>query len=133
MATIFTDDHFQIPFLKWKSYFIHILLKFVPNCQINNNPSVVQIMSCRRAGDKPSSEPFMVSLLTYKFVIRPQCVKYERVSKDLTELLQSESYISRAEIIGQSSDNDPQWMTIFRQASRMINSSTDFFEKTNKQ
>ena len=40
---------------------IKISLKFVPNVQINNIPALVQIMAWRRPGDKPLSEPMMVS------------------------------------------------------------------------
>ena len=39
---------------------IKISLKFVPMGPINNIPSLVQIMACRRPGDKPLSEPMMV-------------------------------------------------------------------------
>ena len=42
-----------------------ISLKFVPNGQINNIPALVQIMAWRQPGDKPLSEPMMVSLLSY--------------------------------------------------------------------
>ena len=34
---------------------------FVPKGAINNIPAIVQIMSWRRPGDKPLSEPMMVS------------------------------------------------------------------------
>ena len=50
-------------------------LKFVPKVRINNIPSLVQIMAWRRPGDKPLSEPMMVSLLTQICVTRPQWVK----------------------------------------------------------
>ena len=53
-----------------------ISLKFVPKVRINNIPSLVQIMAWRRPGDKPLSEPMMVSLLTHICVTRPQWVKY---------------------------------------------------------
>ena len=38
----------------------------VPKRQINNIPALVQIMAWRRTGDKPSSEPMIVRLLTHK-------------------------------------------------------------------
>ena len=53
---------------------IKISLKFVPKGPINNNPSLVQIMAWRRSGDKPLSEPMMVSLLTHICVTQPQWV-----------------------------------------------------------
>ena len=54
---------------------INIWLKFVPRDPINNIPSLVQIMAWRRPGDKPLSEPMMVSSLTHICVTRPQWVK----------------------------------------------------------
>ena len=54
---------------------LKISLKFVPKGPINNIPSLVQIMAWGRAGDKPLSEPTMVSLLTHICVTRPQWVK----------------------------------------------------------
>ena len=53
---------------------IKISLKFVPKGPINDIPSLVQIMAWRRSGDKPLSEPMMVSLLTHICVTRPQWV-----------------------------------------------------------
>ena len=43
---------------------------------INNIPALVQIMAWRRSGDKPSSEPMMVSLPTHICVTRPQWVNH---------------------------------------------------------
>ena len=53
---------------------IEISLKFVPKGPINNIPALVQIMAWRRAGDKPLSEPIMVSLTTHICVTRLQWV-----------------------------------------------------------
>ena len=47
---------------------------FVPKCPINNKPALVQIMAWCRPGDKPLSEPMMVSLPTHICVARPQWV-----------------------------------------------------------
>ena len=44
---------------------ITISLKFAPKILIDNIPALVQIMAWRRPGDKPLSEPMMVSSLTY--------------------------------------------------------------------
>ena len=66
----FADDTFKRIFLKENvRTSIRISLKFVP---INNIPALVQIMAWRRPGDKPLSEPMMVSLLTHLCVTRPQ-------------------------------------------------------------
>ena len=71
----FADDVFKCNFLNenvWIS--IEISLKFVPKGPINNIPALVRIMAWRRSGDKPLSEPIMVSLLTHICVTRPQWV-----------------------------------------------------------
>ena len=63
-------------FLEWKYIWIsiNISLKFVPKGSSNNIPTLVQIMAWRRPGDKPLSEPMLVSLLTHICVTRPQWV-----------------------------------------------------------
>ena len=58
----------------WMKMLLNISLKFVPNGPVNNIPSLVQVMAWRRPGDKPLSEPMMVSLLTHRSVTRPQWV-----------------------------------------------------------
>ena len=78
----FPDDIFKCIFLNenvWIS--IKISLKFVPKGPINNIPALVQIMVWRRSGDKPLSEPMMVSLLTHICVTRLQLVKHIAVFK----------------------------------------------------
>ena len=72
----FADDTFKRIFLNenvWIS--IKISLQFVPRGPIDNISTLVQVMAWRRSGDKPLSEPMMVSLLTHICVTRPQCVK----------------------------------------------------------
>ena len=54
---------------------INISPKFVPKGLINNIPALVQIMAWHQPGDKPLSEPMMVSLLMHIYVTRPQWVK----------------------------------------------------------
>ena len=71
----FADDTFKrIFFNENVRISITISLKFVPKGPINNIPALVQIMAWRRSGDKPLSEPMMVSLLMHIFVTRPQWV-----------------------------------------------------------
>ena len=71
----FADDTFKRIFLNENARIsIEISLKFVPKGPIKNNPALVQIMAWRRIGDKPLSEPMMVSLLTHICVTRPQWV-----------------------------------------------------------
>ena len=50
-------------------------LTFVPKVRINNIPTLIQIMAWRRPGDKPLSEPIMLSSLTHVCVTRPYWVK----------------------------------------------------------
>ena len=72
----FPDDIFKRIFLNenvWIS--INISLKFVPMGQINNIPTLVQVMTWRRPGDKPLSEIMIVRLPTHICVTRPQWVK----------------------------------------------------------
>ena len=54
---IFFNENVWIP--------IKISLKFVPKGPINKIPALVQIMAWRRSGDKPLSEPMVVSLPTH--------------------------------------------------------------------
>ena len=71
----FPDDIFNCIFLNENvRILIKISLKFVPKDPINNIPTLVQVMAWRRPGDKPLSEPMMVSLLTHICVTRPQWV-----------------------------------------------------------
>ena len=44
---------------------LKISLKFVPKVQINNIPSLARIMAWCQPGNKPLSEPMMISLLIY--------------------------------------------------------------------
>ena len=72
----FADDIFKCIFLNENAWIsLEISLRFVPKVQINNIPALVQIMARRRPGNKPLSEPMMVSLLTHICVTRPQWVK----------------------------------------------------------
>ena len=71
----FADDIFKCIFFNENVWIpIKISLKFVSKRPINNNPALVQIMAWRRPGDKPLSEPMMVSLTTHICVTRPQWV-----------------------------------------------------------
>ena len=76
----FADAIFKCIFFNENIWiFIKISLKFVPRGPINNIPSLVQIMAWRRPGDKPLSEPMMVSLPTHICVTRPQWVKWNKL------------------------------------------------------
>ena len=71
----FTDAIFKCNFVNENVWIpIKISLKFVPESPINNIPALVQIMAWRRAGDKPLSEPMMISLPTHVCVTWPQWV-----------------------------------------------------------
>ena len=72
----FSDNIFNCVFLNENVWIpIKISLKCVPKGQINHIPALVQKMAWRHPGDKPLSEPMMVSLLTHICVFRPQWVK----------------------------------------------------------
>ena len=71
----FADDSIKYIFFNenvWIS--IKMSLKFGPQGPINNIPALVQIMAWRRSGDKPLSEPIVVSLQTHVCVTWPQCI-----------------------------------------------------------
>ena len=74
--------HFEWIFLNenvWLS--IKMSLKFVPRGPTNNIPALVHIMAWCRPGDKPLSEPMMVSLPTHICVTRSQWVKVPQKAK----------------------------------------------------
>ena len=76
----FADDIFKGIFLNENVWiWINISLKFVRKGPIDHIPSLVQIMAWRRPGDKPLSEPMMISLPTHICVTRPQWVNTTRV------------------------------------------------------
>ena len=77
----FADDIFKCIFLNDNVWIpIKISLRFLPKGPINNIPALVQIMAWRRLGDKPLSEPMMVSLPTHICVTRPQWVGLNRAT-----------------------------------------------------
>ena len=82
----FPDDIFKCIFLNENVWIlIKISLKFVPKGRISNILTVVPIMAWRRPGDKPLSEPVIVSLLTHICVTRPQWVNVVNL-KDVCEI-----------------------------------------------
>ena len=75
--------HFPDDIFKWIfGSEIKISLKFVSKGLINHIPALVQIIAWHRPGDKPLSEPMMVSLLTYICVTRPQWVNGEITAEE---------------------------------------------------
>ena len=79
----FADDTFKPIFLNENVWIpIKISPKFVPKDPINNIPALVQIMAWPRSGDKPLSEPMMVSLPTHICVTRPQWVNTLRLRQN---------------------------------------------------
>ena len=76
----FADDIFKCNFVNENVCIpIQISLKFVPKVPIKNIPALVQIIGWRRAGDKPLSEPMIISLPTHICVTRSQWVNAQRV------------------------------------------------------
>ena len=71
----FADDIFKSNFLTEDMWIVlDISLKYISKGSINNIPALVQIMAWRPPGDKPLSEPMMVSLPTHICVNRSQWV-----------------------------------------------------------
>ena len=82
-GSLFTDDTFKrIFFNENVGISIKISLKFVHDGPINNIPALVQIMAWHRPGDKPLSEPMIVSLPTHICVTRPQGVNILRLRQN---------------------------------------------------
>ena len=72
----FADDFFMCIFFNENCcILVKVSLKYVRNGPIDNNPALVQILAWRRAGDKPLSEPVMISLVTHICVTRRRWVK----------------------------------------------------------
>ena len=68
----FADDSFTCIFFNENCcILIKFSLKYVCQGAIDNNRALVQIMAWRRSGDKPLSEPMMISLPTHISVTRP--------------------------------------------------------------
>ena len=65
---MFLNENIWIPIKFHWSVFLSVWLTIC-------SPAFVQIMAWRRSGDKPLSEPMMVSILTRICVTRPQWVK----------------------------------------------------------
>ena len=83
----FADDIFKCIFVNENvCILIKISLKFVPKGPINNIPVLVQIMAWRRPGDKPLSEPMLVSLPTHICVTRPQWVNNDISNQALNRI-----------------------------------------------
>ena len=72
----FADDVFKCIFLNENVWILlKISLKFVSMGPINNIPLLVQVMAWRWPGNKPLSEPMLVSLPTHICVTRPQWIE----------------------------------------------------------
>ena len=71
----FADNNFKCIFLNENiCVLINVSLQFVPKGPINNIPALIQTKACRWPGDKPLSEPMMVSLLTHIWITQPEWV-----------------------------------------------------------
>ena len=82
----FADDSFNRIFINENvKIAIEFSLKFVPKGPINNIPALVQIIAWHRPGDKPLSEPVMVSLLTHICVTLPQWVNNNSILSSLNK------------------------------------------------
>ena len=60
IAAILADNNFICIFFNENGrILIQISLQFVPKIPIDNKPALVQVMTWRRIGDKPLSEPML--------------------------------------------------------------------------
>ena len=102
----FADDNFKCISANENVWMpILISLKFVPKGPINNIPALAQIMPWRRPGDKPLSEPMMVSLTRHICVTRPQWVKCWYVAGNANAVL----FVSKINSVDDGwNDNAPQ-------------------------
>ena len=83
----FADDIFTCNFFNEKCcILIKFSLKYVRKGPIDNNAALVQIMAWCRSGDKPISEPMIISLPTHICVTRPQWVKEGTIGIEFTTL-----------------------------------------------
>ena len=72
----FPDDIFKCIFLNENArIWLKKSLKFVPKVLINSIPALVQIMAWHLSGNKPLSEPMMLSLLMHICITWPQWIK----------------------------------------------------------
>ena len=102
----FPDDIFKWIFSNENIWIlIKISLKFVPMGPINNILALVLIMAWRRPGDKPLSEPMIVSLLTHICVARPQWVKSNIDHEDRSDIDETEFYNT---LLYMCSNTDPK-------------------------
>ena len=82
----FADDIFTCIFLNENAGIsIKISLKFVRKGQINNIPTLVQIMAWRRPGGKSLSEPMIFSLLTHICVTRSHWINRELNKEEMPQ------------------------------------------------
>ena len=73
----FPDDIFKYIFLNENEWIaINVSVKCFPKSVISNILALIEIIVWRHPGDKPSSQPVMVSLLTHICVTRPRWVKW---------------------------------------------------------
>ena len=75
----FPDDIFKYISLNGNVWIPIKISQFVPEAPITNIPTLVQIMAWHWPGNKPLSEPMMVSLLMYICVTRHQSAQWRQL------------------------------------------------------
>ena len=72
---IFCRWHFQMDFHQWKFWIVmKILFDFVPQGQINNKPTLVQLIVCHWTGYTGDLNQWWPGSLTHTYVTQPQWV-----------------------------------------------------------
>ena len=107
----FTDDTFKrISVNENVRISIKFSLKFILKCPINNIPALVLIMAWRRPGDKPLSEPVMVSLLTHICVTRPRWVNKSLPGSLMIHSSHYQNHWWSTQVITRIIDDPLQWL-----------------------
>ena len=66
-TSILAADSFKCMFLNENRIPIRVSLKFVPRSPIGNKPALVQVIACRRTGNKPLPE-LILTQFTYAYI-----------------------------------------------------------------
>ena len=107
----FPDNIFKCIFLNDNvCILIKISLNFVPKGPINNISALVQIIALRWPGDKPWSEPIMVSLLTHIYITRPRWVNNSKMTTYHQNSIHICPVIHAQEALEVTDGGFPQWL-----------------------
>ena len=106
--TTFSNVLYSLEENVWMYIKFHWLLTIVPTGPINNILTLVRIVARCRPGDKPLSEPMLVSLPTHIYVTRPQWFKVPKLKQ------KGQCYYEKAFVVDSSKyqHNNPFTLTL---------------------